>query len=99
MTIAQTESRVTLGHASRVAVKVAMAAHAIECLDEMEVVTDHDARLLLDVKASHAALAESVADLYRELKQIADHYYLVENANDRVHFAKRLGSLFLNVEA
>lgn len=88
------------GLAATAAAKVAALASAVDQLDEMECVTDADARLIYNVRAHTTTTVAAIAELYRELALIRDHAALgTFNTNDRVRMYERIDGLFLDVEA
>lgn len=88
------------GLAATMAAKTAALASAVDQLDEMECLTEHDARLVFNVRAHMTTTLAAMADLYRELSLIRDHAALgTFNASDRVRMFERIDGLFLDVAA
>jgi hypothetical protein len=92
------EPVVTIGPASRVMLKAGMLEYALVCLDEMEIVTDHDARLIRDVRAAYDDLSNSLEMLREELHLIS-RAPVSFNTNEYISLRKRIDNLSLNVQA
>ena len=92
------EPVVKIGPASRVMLKASMLEYAVECLNDMEIVTDHDARLIHDVRAAYNDLSGALEGLRQELHLIS-RTPVSFNTNEYIALRKRIDSLFLNVSA
>ena len=92
------EPVVTIGPASRAMLKASMLEYALNCLDDMETVTDHDARLIEDVRGAYSDLSNSLELLRQELHLIS-RAPVSFNTNEYISLRKRIDNLFLNVEA
>lgn len=89
---------VAIGPASRALLKASMLEYALNCLDEMEVVSDHDARLIHDVRAAYDDLSGALEMLRQELHLIS-RAPVSFNTNEYIALRKRIDNLFLNVAA
>ena len=88
------------GLAAAAAARVSALASSVDQLDELECVTDADARLVYNVRAHTTSTLAAISELYRELALIRDHAALgTFNTSDRVRMYERIDGLFLDVEA
>lgn len=88
------------GLAARAAAHIAALASSVDQLDDVECLTDADARLVFNVRHSMTTALASMSDPYRELGLIRDHAALVTfNPSDHRRLYERLNGLFLDVGA
>jgi hypothetical protein len=74
-----------------------MLKYALDCLDEMEVVTDYNARLIRDVRAAFDDLS-STLDTLREELHLISRVPISFNTHEYIDLRRRIDNLFIRVE-